>query len=500
MEKDDKYAQMVALIVVALSFLFNSSPVFAAQKKPQPSMTDEQALIHHMSQPFKGDLNRIRARRIIRVLVNYSKTNFSIDRGKFHGFEYELLKNYEKYLNKGGKDKYAKTKMIFVPVPFDQILPALNQGRGDIAAAGLTITPERQKIVAFSKSYIPEVNEIVVLNKKIKNVQSIEDLSNRMVYVRKGSSYVTHLKSLNKKLKKLKLPPIIIKTADEYIVTEDILELVNAGVIDITVADHHIASAWSQVLPNIVIRKELKINSDGKIAWAVRKENPELLSNLNAFIQKNKKGSLLGNMLFKRYYQNSKWINNPISQKERKKLHKLIGLFKKYGLRYDFKYLKLAAVAYQESGLDNSKQNPSGAIGIMQVLPRTASDKHINIKNIHLVENNIHAGTKYLNFLRTRYFSGSEFIPADRLYFSLAAYNAGPAKVNKIRRTASERGFDANKWFFNVENIAAEVIGKETVNYVANINKYYVAYQLYYDMYQQREKTKASFRRNIDGK
>jgi membrane-bound lytic murein transglycosylase MltF len=485
-------------MVYALSFLLNSIPVFAASNKLPTSTTDEHALIQRIDKPFKGDLDQIRARKTLRVLVNYSRTNFFIDNGKFQGFEYGLLKAYETHLNKEEKNNYTKTKLIFVPIPFDRILQALNQGRGDIAAAGLTITPNRQKIVAFAKPYLPEVNEIVVLNKKIKNVHSIEDLSNRMVYVRKGSSYVKHLESLNEKLKKLKRPPVKIKTADEYIVTEDILEFVNAGIVDITVADHHIAQAWSQVLPDIVIRKDLKINSGGKIAWAVRKDNPELLSDLNAFIQKNKKGSLLGNILFKRYYQNSKWIHNPITEKEREKLQKLIGFFKEYGLLYDFKFLKLAAVAYQESGLDNSKQSPTGAIGIMQVLPSTASDKHINIKNIHLVKNNIHAGSKYLNFLRTRYFNASEIIPADRVYFSLAAYNAGPAKVNKIRRTASERGFDPNKWFFNVENIAAEVIGKETVNYVANINKYYVAYQLYDDMYRQREKTKASFRRNIE--
>jgi len=496
--KIDKYAQMAALMVCALSFLLNSIPVFAAQKKLPASTTDEQALIQRIDKPFKGDLDQIRARKTIRVLVNYSRTNFFIDNGKIQGFEYELLKAYEKHLNKEEKNEYTKTKLIFVSMPFDQILQALNQGRGDIAAAGLTITPDRQKIVAFAKPYIPEVNEIVVLNKKIKNMRSIEDLSNRMVYVRKGSSYVKHLESLNEKLKKLKRPPVKIVAADDYIVTEDILEFVNAGIVDITVADHHIAQAWSQVLPDIVIRKDLKINSDGKIAWAVRKDNPELLSDLNAFIRKNKKGSLLGNILFRRYYQKSKWINNPITEKERKKLQKLIGFFEEYGLRYDFRFLKLAAVAYQESGLDNSKRSPTGAIGIMQVLPSTASDKHVNIKNIHLVENNIHAGSKYLNFLRTRYFSASEIIPADRVYFSLAAYNAGPAKVNKIRKTASERGFDPNKWFFNVENIAAEVIGKETVNYVANINKYYVAYQLYYDMYLQRERTKASFRRNVE--
>jgi len=491
---------MAALMVVAVSFLLNSSPVFAAPEKTSPSTTDEPPLIERIDTPFKGDLDQIRAKKIIRVLVNYSRTNFFIDDGKLQGFEYELLKAYEKYLNNGEKDPNAKTKMIFVPIPFDQIFQALNQGHGDIAAAGLTITPARQKIVAFTKPYIPEVNEVVVLNRNIKNVGSLEDLSNRMVYVRKGSSYVMHLKSLNEKLKKVKRPPVIIKTAHEYIVTEDILEFVNAGVVDITVADYQIARAWSQVLPDIVVRKDLKIDSGGKIAWAVRKENTALLSDLNDFIQKNKKGSLLGNILFKRYYQDSKWIHNPITEKEREKLHQLIAFFKEYGLRYNFKFLKLAAVAYQESGLDNSKRSSTGAIGIMQVLPSTASDKHINIKNIHLVQNNIHAGTKYLDYLRTRYFNAPEIMPADRVYFSLAAYNAGPAKVNQIRRIASERGFDPNKWFFNVENIAAEVIGKETVNYVANINKYYVAYQLYYDMNRQREKSKASFRRDMDGK
>jgi membrane-bound lytic murein transglycosylase MltF len=238
-----------------------------------------------------------------------------------------------------------------------------------------------------------------------------------MVYVRKGSSYVTHLRSLNKKLKKLNRPPVNIIESQEYLVTEDILEMVNAGVVDITVADHHEAEAWSQVLPNIVVRRDLEINSKGNIAWAVRKENQSLLISLNDFIQKNKKGTLLGNILFKRYYQNSKWIKNPITETERKKLTKLIGLFKKYGDQYHFNYLELTAQAYQESGLDNSKRSPTGAIGIMQVLPETASDKNINIKNIYLIENNIHAGTKYLNFLRSRYFSSPGISPADRVFF-----------------------------------------------------------------------------------
>lgn len=495
MKKTRTYARTGTLIVSALSFLLISSPGFAAQKS-LPTITDEQAILNRIKEPFKGDLDEIRARRIIRVLVSYCKTNYFFNQGKPQGFEYELMKAYEKFLNKKEKSRYAKTKMIFVPVPFNQLFQALNNGRGDIAAASLTITPERQKIVTFTKPYIPKVHEIVILNKKVKDVQSVEDLSNKLVYVRQGSSYLTHLKAFNNTLKTLKRPPVIIKESQEYIVTEDILELVNAGVLDITVADHHEAEAWSQVLPDIVIRKDLKINSDGNIAWAVRKENQALLSNLNDFIQKNKKGTLLGNILFKRYYKDSKWIKNPVTETERKKLNHLTGLFKKYGDHYDFNFLKLSAQAYQESGLDNSKRSPSGAIGIMQVLPRTASDKHINIKNIHLLDNNIHAGTKYLNFLRTRYFRSPEIKPADRVFFSWAAYNAGPARIYQLRKEAVKRGFNPDKWFFNVEKIASEIIGRETVDYVANINKYFVAYQLYFDVYQQRSKMKKSLHNN----
>ena len=162
-------------------------------------------------------------------------------------------------------------------------------------------------------------------------------------------------------------------------------------------------------------------------------------------------------------------------------------LFKKYADRYNFNYLAIGAQAYQESGLDNSKRNPTGAVGIMQVLPSTAADPKINIKDVHLLENNIHAGVKYLDFLRRRYFSDASIDPADRVYFSWAAYNAGPRRINQLRNIAAQRGFDRNKWFSNVEIIAAEEIGRETVEYVANINKYFVAYQLHFDFYQKRK-------------
>jgi membrane-bound lytic murein transglycosylase MltF len=468
-----------------------TTEVINPEQQEEVGQFEEKQLFLRVNEPFKGDLEQIRERRLIRVLVSYSKTNFFIDdTGVVRGFEYELLHQYEKFLNKSISNRYHQVKMVFIRVPFDQLLLALQDGRGDIAAAGLTITQQRESYVNFTEPYIPDVREIVVVNSRNKQIDSLEDLSGEMLYVLSGSSFVTHLEALNKKFVQKGILPIQVVESDPNLVAEDILELLNAGILNSTVPDQHIAEAWSQVLSEIILREDLQINTGGRISWAVRKENPDLLANLNTFIKKNKKGSLLGNILIKRYYKNAEWVKNPVSEEEQQKLQTLDQLFTKYADRYGFDWLAIAAQAYQESGLDNSKRSPDGAIGIMQVMPQTASYKAVNISDVHLLENNIHAGVKYLHFLRERYFSTSEIEPASRVNLSWAAYNAGPAKINRLRNIAKKRGFDPNKWFFNVEKIAAELIGRETVEYVANINKYYVAYKLQEEENQKRERSR----------
>jgi membrane-bound lytic murein transglycosylase MltF len=165
-------------------------------------------------------------------------------------------------------------------------------------------------------------------------------------------------------------------------------------------------------------------------------------------------------------------------------------LFQKYANQYGFDWLLIAALAYQESGLDNNKKNKSGAVGIMQVLPSTGNDKNIRISKVHLLENNIHAGVKYLAFLRNRYFSDPQIQPRNQVRFALASYNAGPAKINRARTLAKEMGLDSTRWFRNVELAALKLIGQETVRYVSNINKYYVIYQGASESFDAREKEK----------
>ena len=433
------------------------------------------------------DLSVMKEMRVVRALVTFSRTDFFLSPSKgARGLQAELLREYEKQLNKGRGRKDLKVHVAFVPVPFNRLIPALLEGEGDIAAAMLTLTPERRKQVAFATGGQFKVDEVVVASKWVKGLERLEDLSGRRVYVLRGSSYVEHLKQLNGRFKTSGKKPVVIQEADSHILTEDVLELVNAGIVDITVADDFKAVLWAKALPNLVVHDHIKVHTGGKVGWAIRKNNPELRKSLDAFARKVKKGTLLGNMLFNRYYKDTRWAKNPVSEQERKKLARFWPLFEKYGRRYGFDHMALAAQAYQESGLDHSVKSHRGAVGVMQLLPSTARDKNVGIPDISSVENNIHAGAKYLAFLRDRYFSEPAISEDDRLAFSWAAYNAGPAKVRRMRSRASKMGLDPNRWFDNVEYAALQMVGQETVRYVANIYKYYVAYKLVEDLKEKK--------------
>ncbi len=478
------HAVVVPIILFLLAITVGG--VFASPTRKaafNPDIAVKRAL-----QPFKGDLPALIKRRYIRALVAYSKTNFFIEKGRLHGFEYEMLNQYEKYLNRKRKKK-KWVKILYIPVPFSDLLKNLRQGKGDIAAAGLTITPGRKKLVDFTYPYLKNVREIVVTNKNVKPLKSVYGLAGKKIYVRQGSSYIQHLRNLNGRLKSRHKKPVRIVVLEKYLGTEDILELVNAGTFKYTVADNHIAKIWSKVLKNIKIYPNISVSEGGKIAWAVRKGAPRFRKSLNAFLKRNKKGSHLGNILFTRYYALTKWIKNPVSKSELRKLKTMEYLFKKYGKKYGFTWYMIAAQAYQESGL-NQKKSPSGAVGVLQVLPKTASDKNIGIHNVYKLENNIHAGVKYLDYLRENFFNDKHIDPLDQVFFSWAAYNAGPNKINRLRRIAKKRGLNPNRWFYNVEQIASEKIGRETVEYVSNITKYYVAYKLYFQKLQRIKELK----------
>ncbi|MDH3715055.1 MAG: lytic transglycosylase F [Gammaproteobacteria bacterium] len=460
---------------------------WAGSASGQLTPEEQEALHQRTSQSVLGDPLENDTVRSISVLVDYSNTNFFIDEtGRQRGFEHDLLKGYEKFLNRNVTKASARIFLTFIPMHFENILPALEEGLGDIAAAGLTITEQRQKSVDFAAPYIPRVDEIVVQHRNSPDIESLDDLAGKLVLVLARSSYAEHLKELNRRLGRLGRETIEIVEADTDLETADILELVNSGAVSFTVVDDYVARVWAGVFPDIVLRTELKLNIGGQIAWAVRKDSPTLKASLSMYARQVKKGTLLGNIAFERYFQNTRWIRNPLDPREFRKLEDVADVMKRYSDRFGWDWIAVAAQAYQESQLDQSKVSQSGAVGIMQLLPSTAAQKRIGIDDISTLENNIHAGVKYLVFLRNRYFSDPGIDPADRVDFSWAAYNAGPAKVQRLRKQARERGYDPNKWFGNVEHLAAEVIGRETVDYVANVNKYYVTYKFAVERNERR--------------
>lgn len=430
------------------------------------------------------DLPRMQERGFIRALVTLNHTDFFFIDGNPQGSQAELLQEFQDHLNRTHLKEKPKTAVVYIPVPFNELLPALEEGRGDIVAATLTVTPARKKDVAFSNVSGRQIDEVVVSRSDVKDLLSLEDLSGRRVYVLRGSSYTDHLKALNRKFRKQGLKPIRIEEADPLLQTEDILEMVNAGIVDITVADDVMAELWAQVLPNLTVHSDLQVHTDGRYGWAVRKNNPDLLNLLNEFAKEIKPGTSTGDAIFKKYYENTKWIKDSISKEEQELEVRYDSLFKKYGRRYNIDYLALAAQAYQESGLMQDRRSDQGAVGIMQVLPATAAQ--MGIKNIYNVENNIHAGAKYLAYLRDTYFSGAMISRDNRLFFAWAAYNAGPGRINEMRDKASEMGLDPNLWFNNVEYSTLKYVGPQPVRYVTGTYKYYVAYRLVRDLVKQK--------------
>lgn len=463
----------------------------AIPAETQETSAASEAALNRIEAAFTGDLPQIIERRQLRILVSYSLTNYFQDMGTEHGFEYELLSKYDEDLNKD-RPLSKKIYTVFIPVPLERLLEELRAGHGDIAAGGLTITDSRRELVAFTRPYIPDVREIVVSGPGAPPIKTLDDLSGRKVWVRAGSSYADHLRSLSARLTASGASSIEVVEAPNSLTTEDILEMVNTGIFNLTVADKHVADAWAGIMSNLQVHENLVIHSGGSIAWAVRKDNPELRASLDTFIAKNKKGTLLGNIFFNRYFKDSKWIANPVGEEYRNRLEQLRGVFQKYGEMYGFDWLALAAVGFQESRLDQSRRSKAGAVGIMQMKPSTAADKNVAVTPIDTVDKNVHAGAKYLAFLRDRYFSDPEIPDQARFDFTLAAYNAGPSRIIGLRREAKEKGYDPNLWFSNVETIAAARVGSETVRYVANINKYYMAYTMNYRNRLQRELQKKS--------
>lgn len=452
-----------------------SLPAFA---QDQPSQDKYELIEAPALKPWMGDLDGMVKRRAIRALVAPSRTSYWLNGARQTGAEYELLKAFEEEVNKQYKTqgKHIRIFVVFIPTSRDQLIAGLLEGRGDIAAGILTVTPERSEKIDFGEPFFRGVREIAVTGPGSPELASVDDLSGKEVFVRKSSSFWTHLEQLNERFVKEQKPPVTLKAAPEDLQDDDLLEMVHAGLIGIVVVDRYQARLWATVFKKLKPHERVVVHKGGNIAWMIRKNSPKLKAEIAAFTKQYGQKSDFGKALVKKYTGSPRVVKPATSAGEIKKYHATIEFFRKYGAQYDMDYLLMIAQGYQESLLDQNAVSEVGAVGVMQLMPATG--KEMNTGDISKVEPNIHAGIKYISLMRNEFFANEPMDARNKLLFSFAAYNAGPARVQKLRKEAEQRGLDPNVWFNNVEIIAGRRIGEETVTYVSNIYKYYVAYTL----------------------
>jgi membrane-bound lytic murein transglycosylase MltF len=423
-----------------------------------------------------ADLDAMVKHQSIRALVLYSRSGFFYINGRPQGIYYEALQAFEQFVNQKLNAK-QHVQVSFIPLRPDEIEAALTSGIGDLIAYGVAVTPERERQVAFSVPILTDVKQIVVTGKGFGPVSSLQDLSGKKIFVNPLTTYSENLERVNETLRKQGKPPILIQNADKNLPDEDLLEMVNAGIIPATVTISQRAKLWASVFPNITPQPSLVIASEGNLAFAMRKDNPQLKQLVDEFVKTHAVGTSFGNTVLRRYLQNNHWVKNPTSEAEVKKFTETVAFFKKYASQYGFDYLMIVAQGYQESMLNQSARY-GGAVGIMQIKPSTAAAPPISIPDVMTAENNIHAGVKVLRDIADKYFSDPKIDPQDRLLLTFASYNAGPNRIAALRKKASSQGLDPNKWFGNVELLVSQSVGQVTVQYVSNIYKYYVAYKM----------------------
>jgi membrane-bound lytic murein transglycosylase MltF len=462
----------------------------ASPEAPADSVGSASHFVRPLAERWTGDLDAMVERRHIRVLVTPTRTQYWVDRGKQTGAEYDLVRAFEDRINKGyTRKKHLKISVIFIPTSRGDLIPDLLDGRGDIAVGILTLTPERLAQTDFGGPFFKGVREVPVTGPQSPALNSLDDLSGKEVVVRKSSSYWSHLEALNRRLRSEGKALVTLKAAPEDLTDDDLMEMVNAGLLGITVVDRYSALLWSKIFKDLVVHPDIAVNDGGEIGWLIRKNSPQLKAVIDSFARTHGQGTLFGNSVVKKYTGTTRFVKNATSPQAVQRFRSMVDLFRKYSGEYSLDYLLMIAQGYQESQLQQNTRSPVGAIGVMQVMPTTGQS--LKVGDIHQLEPNIHAGVKYIRFMIDQYFAGEPMTELNRTLFAFAAYNAGPSRVQRLRAEAARRGLDPNVWLNNVEVVAAEKIGAETVTYVSNIYKYYVAYTLTLQQIEaRREATK----------
>ena len=461
-------------VAIAATVLNLCSAALAAEPEEAKATTRLEARLN--GEKWKGDLDGIAKRRMLRILVVPTALGFFFNGSQMQGAMYDMGRELEKELNKKLKTGNLGIGALFIPVAREEMLAKLAEGYGDLAGT-LIVPREHQAQIDYTAPLIPQAAGVVVTGPGAPPITKVDDLSGQEVYVRENTAVWDKLGELNEALIKAGKAPVKRVPTDPNLLDDDVAEMMNAGLVPITVTYDEIAAAWAKVFPKLKIHEDVVVGQ-APLCWAVQRNTPKLKAAVDDFIKTHGVGTAYGNTIARRYLKQTKWVLEATSREDLKRFEEMVKLFRRYGDQYSFPYLLLAAQAYQESGLNQTLKSRAGAVGVMQIKPSTAAANPIGIPGVDKLDRNIEAGAKYMRYMVEHYYSDEPRDPITKGLFAIASYNAGPAKIQKLRREAAQRGYNPNLWFNNVEVIASAEIGRETVQYVSNIYKYYLAYKM----------------------
>ncbi|MFJ2286185.1 transglycosylase SLT domain-containing protein [Pseudomonas iridis] len=418
------------------------------------------------------DLSEIRSSRVLRVLVNQSRNSSGEVQGQAIGVEYHRLRAFEQYLNGHSRDGQEITLKI-IPKAKDQLLGALQRGEGDLVAPGELLELQPGYAVASSEPIASNVPLVLVGIKGQRRYTKVEQLAGKTLALSTGSAAGEAISQLNQKLALHKLAPIKIEWVDPTLAVEDVLEMVQGGIFQLTVVELPIAERWGKILPKLRVDRQLVISEPGEENWFVRRDASMLRASVDRFLSGYKKPAN-EDAAFLRIYRRLYQVHYPLAKADRQRLEKLRPTLQKHAAAQNMDWLNLAALAFKESALQPNARSGSGPTGLMQITPSAA--QRVGVNNIQNLDANVQAGAKYLALIRRKFFNSPKLNERERMAFTLAAYNIGPERVQGMRAEARRRGLNPNQWFFQVERIAMEQVGMGAVSYVNSVNKYYLAF------------------------
>lgn len=432
--------------------------------------------------PAQGqrDLAQIRESGVLRVLLNQSRHSSGEVRGAVIGLELQRLRAFERALNERPGAKAIRLQMV--PLPKDQLLEALRQGRGDLVASGELFDAPAGPLLSASTAIAADVPLVVVARQGNRRYTQLQDLSGRVFALPAGSAAVPALQQLNRDLRARGLEPLDYEMMDASLAVEDVLELVHSGVVPLTVVELPIAQRWAGVYSRLRVDRHMVLAKDADLAWYVRRDATNLLARVNGFLHQQSV-SPQADAELRRLYRSTYRLQNPLGRVELTRLQRVGPVLQRHAAEQELDWALLAALAFKESTLNPNARGAGGASGLMQVTPATA--RAVGVSDASGVDSNVLAASRYLARLRDRHFASPSIAERERRAFVLAAYNMGPQRVQQLRDEARRRGLDADRWFFSVERVALEQMGLRGGNYVNAVNKYYLIYRRERDYLQR---------------